>query len=388
MIDVFQRQLNGLPPGFRVTAPLVVSAAAIGLSTWSVINAVGAVGAAALERSVDAESSDPLESLVQESESFLETSRRRFDGRSVFLLPPPPVRKPVVVEAPKPVTPPPDPGPPPPPMSYTGPTPTSVIGDIVSFGALRVRVGETVEGIKVVSVNVPYSIEVEHMRGKYTVPLWTRLDERLLRPTPTFGATRGIKVEGGGSGAMGGGATAGMPMGGEGPNAAAGPGATGTPGMPGMPGAPGSTGTPGAPGGAAGPMGPNGQPLPGARPPQPGAVTPPGSGTPPVTPGGDAPPSGLPSPAMEPQQVPTPAGGGSNSGSEEPSSSGPGIEYVDRLHLPPPRSDEQIAAMTIDQARMALNEIEAVMNWSIDNHSRARLNHERSLLQRRIAQSP
>ena len=387
MIDVFQRQLNGLPPGFRATAPLVVSVAAIGLSAWSVINAVGSVGGAALERSVDAESSDPLESLVQESESFLETSRRRFDGRSVFVLPPPPVRKPVVVEAPKPVAPPPDPGPPPPPMSYTGPTPTSVIGDVVSFGSLRIRVGETVEGIKVVSVNVPYSIEVQHMRGTYTVPLWSRLDERLLRPTPTFGAPRGIRVEGSGSnapGAMGGGATAGMPMGGDPSNAAAG-GAAGLGSSGGSSGASVGGPTPGAP---VGPVGPNGQPLPGARPPQPGAVMPPGSATPSVLPTGDAPASGLPSPAMEPQQLPPPAGAGSNSGSEEPSSSGPGIEYVDRQHLPPPRSDEQIAAMTVDQARAALTEIEAVMNWSIDNHSRARLNHERSLLQRRIAQNP
>lgn len=383
MIDAFQRQLNGLPPGFRVTAPLVVSAAAIGLSAWSVINAVGAIGAAALERSVDAESSDPLEALVAESESFLETSRRRFDGRSVFLLPPPPVRKPVVVEAPKPVAPPPDPGPPPPPASYTGPTPTSVIGNIVSFGSLRVRVGETVEGIKVVSVNVPYSIEVEHMRGKYTVPLWSRLDERLLRPTPTFGASRGIRVEGGASGAagaMGGGATAGMPMGGEASNAAAG-GAAGTGPMGGPMGGP----TPVAPGS---PVAPNGQPVPSAGPQQPGAVMPPGSAAPPVTPASDAPTSELPSPAMEPQQVPPPAGAGSSSGSGEPASSGPGIEYVDRQHLPPPRSDEQIAAMTVEQARMALTEIEAVMNWSIDNHSRARLNHERSLLQRRLAQNP
>ncbi len=380
MIDVFQRQLNGLPPGFRVTAPLVVSAAAIGLSAWSVINAVGAVGAAALERSVDAESSNPLEALVEESESFLETSRRRFDGRSVFLLPPPPVRKPVVVEAPKPVAPPPDPGPPPPPASYTGPTPTSVIGNIVNFGSLRVRVGESVEGIKVVSVNVPYSIEIEHMRGKYTVPLWSRLDERLLRPTPTFGASRGIRVEGGASGA------AGAMGGGETPNAAAG-GAAGPGPMGGPMGGPAplSPGTPGAPGG---PTSPNGQPLPGARPQQPGAVMPPGSATPPIAPASDAPASDLPSPAMEPQQVPPPAGAGSSSGSGEPSSSGPGIEYVDRQHLPPPRSDEQIGAMTVEQARMALTEIEAVINWSIDNHSRARLNHERSLLQRRVAQNP
>ena len=190
MIDSIRNQLNGLPPRFRVTAPLAVSVVAIGVAVVAVVRAVGTLGQAAVLPGIDESAADPLAALATESDAFLETSRRRFDGRSVYTLPPPPVRKPVIVERPKLVEPPPpDLGPPPPPATYTGPAPTSVIGDVVAFGSIRIRVGESSDGIKVLSVNAPYSVEVEHMRGTYTVPFWTRFDERLLRPATTAGAT-------------------------------------------------------------------------------------------------------------------------------------------------------------------------------------------------------
>lgn len=82
---------------------------------------------------------------------------------------------------------------------------------------------------------------------------------------------------------------------------------------------------------------------------------------------------------MEPQEVPPPA---------EPSESDAGVDYVDREHLPPPRSAEQIAAMTVPQAQAALAEIEATANWQVDSHNRARMNYERQLLQQRINGTP
>jgi hypothetical protein len=368
MIDSIKNQLNGLPPGFRVTAPLAVSVVAIGVAVVAVARAVGTLGQAAALPGIDESAADPLAALATESDAFLETSRRRFDGRSVYTLPPPPVRKPVIVERPKPVEPPPpDPGPPPPPATYTGPAPTSVIGDVVAFGSIRIRVGESSDGIKVLSVNAPYSVEVEHMRGTYTVPFWTRFDERLLRPATTAGATRGIKAEGVASegGSAGGINSAGANQLGIGPGSV-GPNA----GVP--------QGGQAAPMQAAPILGPNGSPK--TQPvTQEGRIVRPATGQP--TPNGGAPGSGLPSPAMEPQEVPPP---GFEPPEDEPASEGAGVEYVDRAHLPPRRSDEQIAAMTIDQAREALAEIDETANWSVDSHNRARMNHERVMLLRRI----
>jgi hypothetical protein len=384
VIDAIKHQFRGLPAGFRVSAPVLVSTAAIGLSAYVVATNVGSLFGAAFTSSVDEESADPLKALAVDSEEFLETSRKRFDGRSVYALPsPPPPPRPTIVTQPKPVEPPKPQGPPPPPATYTGPSPTSVFGDTVNFGQMRVKLGETVEGVKVTEINAPYSIKVEHMRGTYTVPLFTKGDDRLLQPTKATGVASGIKPAPSAGGGVGGGGSpvdggAGNPLSGPGP--VAGPGGVTGPG-----GASGPSPVVG-PGGLSGGPVPSGAPIP--TNPQPGLGGGVGVGSPvpapvraPATgPGGEpAPASDLPSPAMDPQEVPPP---------NEPASEGAGVEFVDREHLPPPRSVEQIDAMTLDQARVALAAIDATANWQVDSHSRARLNHERTLLVQRINRNP
>jgi len=392
VIDAIKQQLRGLPVGFRLSAPVVVSTAAIGLSAYVVATNVGSLLGAAFTSSVDEESADPLKTLATDSEQFLETSRKRFDGRSVYALPspPPPPRPPVVAQT-KPVEPPKPPGPPPAPAAYTGPAPTSVFGDTVNFGQMRVKLGETVEGIKVTEISAPYSIKVEHMRGSYTVPLFARGDDRLLQPTKLTGGASGIKSSPGGGSPVDGGAN---------PAAEAGPmtGPTTGPSPVGTPSPVGAPSPVGGPGGVAGPSPvvgpgratPSGAPIPanaqprngggaGAGSPVPGAGSGPGQ-SPTPAPGGEPTPTGdLPSPAMDPQEVPPPS---------EPAGQGAGVEYVNREHLPPPRSQEQIAAMTLDQARIALSAIDATANWQVDGHSRARLNHERTMLVERINRNP
>lgn len=377
MIGRVSEHLRGLPAGFRVSTPLIVATAAIGLSAFVATTAVGRLLGAAFTSSVSEEAADPLAKLAKESDDFLETSRKRFDGRSIYSLPPAPIRKPVVTEAPKPPEPPkPPPGPPPPPAVYSGPSPTSVFGDIVQFGSMRVKLGESSDGLKVTAINAPYTITVEHMRGTYTVPLFSKIDERLLKPSTFLGLPSGIKVE---SGAAGGPAPAGTNGPGpaavmQGPGAgAAGPVSGGTQ----PPGAPSAVGAPSAPGVAGSPSNPGGPGAPTA----PGAVTAPIPGGTPGAPSqlpGSAPatvPNGLPSPAMQPQQVPPPS---------EPASSGEGVEYVDRQLLPPPRSDEQIRAMSRSEAERAIRQIDSVAGWNVDNHNRARLNHEREQLRLRL----
>ncbi len=392
MIDAIKQQLRGLPVGFRLSAPVVVSTAAIGLSAYVVATNVGSLLGAAFTSSVDEESADPLKTLATDSEQFLETSRKRFDGRSVYALPspPPPPRPPVVAQT-KPVEPPKPPGPPPAPAAYTGPAPTSVFGDTVNFGQMRVKLGETVEGIKVTEISAPYSIKVEHMRGSYTVPLFARGDDRLLQPTKLTGGASGIKSSSGGGSPVDGGAN---PAAGAGPmtGPTTGPSPVGTPSPVGAPSPVGGPGGVAGPSPVVGPGGatPSGAPIPanaqprngggtGAGSPVPGAGSGPGQ-SPTPAPGGEPTPTGdLPSPAMDPQEVPPPS---------EPAGQGAGVEYVNREHLPPPRSQEQIAAMTLDQARIALSAIDATANWQVDGHSRARLNHERTMLVQRINRNP
>jgi len=392
VIDAIKQQLRGLPVGFRLSAPVVVSTAAIGLSAYVVATNVGSLLGAAFTSSVDEESADPLKTLATDSEQFLETSRKRFDGRSVYALPspPPPPRPPVVAQT-KPVEPPKPPGPPPAPAAYTGPAPTSVFGDTVNFGQMRVKLGETVEGIKVTEISAPYSIKVEHMRGSYTVPLFARGDDRLLQPTKLTGGASGIKSSSGGGSPVDGGAN---PAAGAGPmtGPTTGPSPVGTPSPVGAPSPVGGPGGVAGPSPVVGPGGatPSGAPIPanaqprngggtGAGSPVPGAGSGPGQ-SPTPAPGGEPTPTGdLPSPAMDPQEVPPPS---------EPAGQGAGVEYVNREHLPPPRSQEQIAAMTLDQARIALSAIDATANWQVDGHSRARLNHERTMLVQRINRNP
>ena len=358
--------IDRLPPGLRVGTPVIVSAAAVGVSAVVVAFGVGAIGQSLLQPSIDAESANPLASLNEESGGLLEKSRKRFEGRSMYSLPPRPAPKVRVVEQPKPPEPPKvDLGPPPPPATYTGPAPSSVLGEFVFFASLtdddkRIKVGETKAGITVLAVNAPYSVKLGYQRGEYTVPMWARAEDRLTRGemSPSNSAS-GSSTGSATAGASSTGAGAGSPA-----NAPRAGGASGAVGGA-IPGAPAPK--PAEPA----PRSPNANPT--AVPPgdQPGADVPSG-------PGPDGEPQELPSAAMQPQRLVDPAGG----------DDAPPPEYVDRELLPPRLSDEQIAAMSEAQARAALEAINATDSWTVDDHNRARLDHERSLLRARLAPKP
>lgn len=371
--------LDRLPPGLRVGTPVIVSAAAVGVSAIVVAFGVGSIGKSLLQPSVDAAQADPLAALTADSSSLLEKSRKRFDGRSMYTLPPMPVRRPKVVET-KPVDlpPPPPPGPPPVPASYTGPQPTSVLGEYVFFATLteddkRIKVGETKSGITVIAVNAPYSVKLGYQRGEFTVSLWPKVEDRLLKGQVAPWRVSGLSGGGAASGAADGGAT-------RGPDAAAGAA---------VPGAASGTVRPsGGPSSAAAAAaerikaraGENaGRRTPTTNPnTEPGAVPPP-----------EGEPGDLPSDAMKPVQLPSPNGtGGAGAGGGGSSESQAGVEFVDRSVLPPRLTQEQIAAMNRSQAQAALDAINATDSLSVDDHSRARLDHERALLQARLNRNP
>ncbi|MEY2796235.1 MAG: hypothetical protein RIR10_1951 [Planctomycetota bacterium] len=379
--------LDRLPPGLRVSKPVVISAVAVGISAVVVWQGVASLLSAVTSPSISAEEADPIALLQKDGGDLLETSRARFVGRSMYQLPPAPVRKPKVVEQPKPVAPPPDPGPPPPPATYAGPAPTSVFGDYVMFSTLsdadkRIKLGETKSGIKVLEINAPYSVKLGYQRGEYTVTLWPRINESFLRGGMPAGTMSGI-VEGsaaatpglGTSGGTAGGISApgaGSPQGAANANAATsgagtGRGATGA-----------GSGAPSATGGATNPAGaPANSPtaIPPARPQGTGPGDEPGADQP----SGPGPEGELPSSAMAPQRLPSPT-----NGEPEGDDGQQGIEYVDRALLPPRLEDAQISAMTLEQAQNALAAIDATRSWSVDDQNRARLNHERGQLVARV----
>jgi hypothetical protein len=395
--------LQGLPVGFRVSVPLVASAAAVALAAMVVGGGLTQTVKAVFASGVSEDETDPFADLGSESDALFETSRKRYDGRSMYALPTPPVRRPPPPPPRPPEPPKPPPGPPPAPASYTGPAPTAIVGDFVYFGALRVKLGEERDGIKVVSIDAPYSIKVEHMRGNYTVPFWSRIDARLLRGATAMGSVPGIVESAAGAGAVDR-----PPVGGDPEDNGAAEGPEGSPlgelqdirrggstprapGSPSGPGAGGGDGNP-VPAGGQGGQGQGGQGQGGqgqggqgqggqGQGGQGGGGTDPNGN--PVS--GPVPGSGdLPSPAMQPQRLPRPGSAPSN----EPASEGAGIEYVDRALLPQPLTDAQIAAMTEEQARMALQAIDNTNSWNVDGHSRARLDHEREQLLLRINGNP
>ena len=387
--------IDKLPTGLRFSTPVVVSAVAVGLSLYVVGIGVSALTKAIFSSSLTREEADPLRALAADSEAYFDKSRKRFDGRSMYVSPTAPVRKPKVSDVVKPIEPPaPPPGPPPPPASYTGPAPTSFLGEYVLFGETKIKIGETVNGITVMAIDAPFSAKLGYLRGEYTVSLWPRLDTKFLTGAVALarmssiteaGATPASTTSGAGTSGAAGGVTTKVGV----------PGALGAPGAPGAPGAitggtgaangafggaatanggskPRGAGTkpPTAPEGAA-PGTPNHNPTTGPGD-QPGADQPSGAG-----PGED--PTQQPgySPAMEPQNLPEPD-----------ATSTEGVEYADRSLLPPTLTDAGITSMTHAQARTALEAISATDSLNVDDHSQARLDHERAMLIQRLQQNP
>ncbi len=121
--------------------------------------------------------------LIKVHDEEMERYQTRFNGRSLFFLPPrqpPPSRDPGPVVKVAPVTPPVTPPEAPPSPVYTGPSVIGILGDEVWFraprageGGLRIRVGqEPREGITVLATNPPWSVKLGYQRGEYDIDVW------------------------------------------------------------------------------------------------------------------------------------------------------------------------------------------------------------------------
>lgn len=163
-------------------AVLGVVAVTIAFAAWLAaplagLGLAGAVGSDADER----------EATTDRFASNLDTYAARFNGRYLFFDPPPPrpEPRPIVREEP-------DNRPPPPPATYGGPRIVAIFADEVWFAdRRRLRVGGEEEGsLRVISLDSPWSVEVEWRGVNFTVPFIARAS--VIRPVapPTSDATK------------------------------------------------------------------------------------------------------------------------------------------------------------------------------------------------------
>lgn len=347
--------LDRLPPGLRVGTSVLVSAVAVGVSAVVVAVSLGSVASTLTLPSIDESESDPVSALATKSAEEIERSRKRFDNRSMYTLPAAPPRRTPVVKREDPKPPPiVDPGPPPVPKTYAGPQPTSVVGEFVVFGSLpeedkRIKVGQTKAGVKVVAIDAPYFVKLAYQGGEFDVALLPKSDPAVLsREGNSF-----RRANLGGSGSSG-------------------SLSTGSNTPPRSDGAAGTTTTKSGTAGA----GSNGSA-------NANAATNMNKNAPtnadPVNATQSGGFTGAGSSAMQPQRFPPPGQPPADSGSDA------GTEFVDRELLPRPLFESEINAFSMDQARAALEAINSTEKWNVDDHSRARLNHEKALLKARLA---
>ena len=175
-------------PQLGATLALVVIAGAMAFSgIISLVLALFTFGA-------NADLSTTLESAVKKHEQLAKVDRDRFDGRSVFFMPPAPVRN-----VPKPPPPPKieKPLPPPAPIipqDYGGKKPISVLGPTVYFEGFQIKLGEEYDGIKVLGTNAPWSVKLGYQGGEYDVTLWAKPNEDFFSGKWPTKSTPGIEI--------------------------------------------------------------------------------------------------------------------------------------------------------------------------------------------------
>ncbi|MCE9619391.1 MAG: hypothetical protein K8R92_05745 [Planctomycetes bacterium] len=172
----------------RLLAALALVAIAGGIAFAGVLNVLSAL----LVFGGDIDPASALQGSLQKHEQLAKLDRDRFDGRSAFFMPTPPVRalpKPPPPKIEKPVEPP----PPSIPAEYTGKRPIAVLGPIVYFDSFQIKTGEESNGIKVIATNAPWSVKLGHEGGEYDVAIWPTKKEEFFNGKWSTARTAGIE---------------------------------------------------------------------------------------------------------------------------------------------------------------------------------------------------
>ncbi len=180
------------PKGVHWTPRLGATLALIAIAAMLTLHGISNLLVALFTFGASMDTDKVLESALQKHEQLAKIDRERFDGRSAFYLPPEPVRN-----IPKPPPPKVEKPPPPPapviPTKYGGKKPIAVIGEIVYFGGLEIKVGEETEGIKVLATSAPWSVRLGYQGGEYDVSLWEKANESFFNKK--WSASKALRIE-------------------------------------------------------------------------------------------------------------------------------------------------------------------------------------------------
>ncbi len=146
-----------------ISTPLLINAAAIAVAVWMFGSKLPALPSALFTEGLENEETSAFLSEYLENHAVdLQTYQARIDGRSVFFLPPAP-KDPIPIKLVQEEDPPGPPPPPPIPANYTGPSVRFLVGNEVYFhDGLRVKLGEEKQGVRVLAVDAPWTVNVAY----------------------------------------------------------------------------------------------------------------------------------------------------------------------------------------------------------------------------------
>lgn len=179
-----------------INTPLLINAAAIAVAVWIFGSKLPALPSALFTEGLENDETSAFLSKYLENHAVdSQTYQARIDGRSVFFLPPAPQvpKPPTLVKKDESSGPAP---PPPPPPNYTGPTVRFLLGNEVYFHAgLRIKLGEEKQGIRILAVDPPWTVNVAHAGGEYELTVFNQIHIGIEEPPGTSHApTPGLLV--------------------------------------------------------------------------------------------------------------------------------------------------------------------------------------------------
>ncbi|MDE0888121.1 MAG: hypothetical protein OSA40_01545 [Phycisphaerales bacterium] len=181
----------------RMSGPLITSLLAVAIALGVLVIQVPGLFSAVATPSWENDAEDPIAVLAANHAEQAEINRRRFTGRSPFVVPSRPRSRPKAPAARTRETPTaaePPKGPPPPPTTYSGPKPTGILGTLVLFGSAEnvIALGDEKDGVKVLAIIDIWQVLLAHKGGEYEVDIIARESKFFENPSPPPSATQEI----------------------------------------------------------------------------------------------------------------------------------------------------------------------------------------------------
>ncbi len=166
-----------------ISTPLLINAAAIAVAVWMFGSKLPALPSALFTEGLENDETSAFLSEYLENHAVdLQTYQARIDGRSVFFLPPAP-KDPIPIKLVQEEDPPGPPPPPPTPTNYTGPSVRFLVGNEVYFrNKLRIKLGEEKQGVRVLAVDPPWTVNVAHAGGEYELTVFKHTSRGIEEP--------------------------------------------------------------------------------------------------------------------------------------------------------------------------------------------------------------